>query len=326
MTESMPAVHLVHGSEEHLVSEAIDELRKKLIGERPADLVLTEFDGDDAIPRMLEAAHTPAFVDGRRVLMARLGNVSAADGDLLVSYIEAPLLDAVLVISAEGRLPPRFKKAVEAGGAYRSVSAPPPHKRAEWVLTRAKAVGLSLDGESARYLADVMGESITSISSVLTQLRVAFPEQRRITIDEVSAVTSGPKRGAVWDLTDAIDRGDTTSALSYLAGSLAEGAHPLQLMVVLHNHFKRLANVVGRELTADEAAAELGIKRFPAEKAMAQASRLGERGVRRAISLLAQADLDLKGASALPADMTMEILAVKLCAIRGQSGSRRGRR
>ena len=51
---------------------------------------------------------------------------------------------------------------------------------------------------------------------------------------------------------------------------------------------------------------------FPARKALAQARRLGPSGVRRAISLLADADLALKGAIDWSGELVLEVLVARL--------------
>jgi DNA polymerase-3 subunit delta len=63
-----------------------------------------------------------------------------------------------------------------------------------------------------------------------------------------------------------------------------------------------------------DAAAHLGIKgsSFPAKKAVVQLRRLGPKKIGRAIELLSETDLDLRGKSALDGDIVMEILVARL--------------
>jgi DNA polymerase-3 subunit delta len=55
-----------------------------------------------------------------------------------------------------------------------------------------------------------------------------------------------------------------------------------------------------------------GKSTFPARKAMQQGRRLGTAGVSRAVGLLAQADLDLRGARAWPDELVLEVLVARL--------------
>jgi DNA polymerase-3 subunit delta len=90
--------------------------------------------------------------------------------------------------------------------------------------------------------------------------------------------------------------------------------HPLQVMAILQGHYGKLATLDGRQLrTESDAAAALGIKPgFPARKAMEQARRLGGTSIRRAVDLLAAADLDLRGRRELDSTLVMEILVARL--------------
>lgn len=317
MNESVEsALYLIHGSDSHLVSEEIDSVRQRLLDGRDPEMVVSEFEGEEAITQMLDAARIPTFVGGRRILISRLKAINSADADALLDYLENPSPDAVLLVSTGGRVPRDLMSALKKSDSFISAAAPAPHRRVEWVMERARGRGINLTADAARHVAEVFGGQVTALGPFFEQLRVAYPDEARLDLEEVASAASGPRKGAAWDLTDSIDAGATESALSYLAGALSEGSHPLQILALLAGYYRRLALVAGRRLTSEEAAKELGIRAFPAEKAMAQAARLGEKKIRRAISLIARADLDLKGASAQEPVMILEMLVIRLSALR----------
>lgn len=68
-----------------------------------------------------------------------------------------------------------------------------------------------------------------------------------------------------------------------------------------------------------------GRSTFPAKKALNSARRWGSAGIADGIQLVAQAELDLKGASAWPAEAVLEVLVARLCfrARAGRAASRR---
>ncbi len=76
-------------------------------------------------------------------------------------------------------------------------------------------------------------------------------------------------------------------------------------------------------LTKEHAAAALGMKsaggaRFPLEASR----RLGSEGLRDAVGLLAQAELDLRGASGLDDRTVMDVLVARLAALSRRSARR----
>jgi len=119
-----------------------------------------------------------------------------------------------------------------------------------------------------------------------------------------------------WDLTDAIDKGDVALSIDRLQRMMGAGdRHSLAIMATLQSHYLRMVKLDGANVRGEkEAAAILGMKgsTFPAKKAMNQARKLGSPGIRRAVALLAKADVDLRGAQAWPQELTMEVLVARL--------------
>ena len=94
----------------------------------------------------------------------------------------------------------------------------------------------------------------------------------------------------------------------------ASGSHPLVVMATLHRHFRAMLRLDGSGITSqEEAAAALGLSSpFMAKKALAQSRRLGTPGIARAVQLLAEADIDLRGATMLSGDLVLEVLVARL--------------
>jgi len=94
----------------------------------------------------------------------------------------------------------------------------------------------------------------------------------------------------------------------------AGGRQPTEVLGVLHRHFANMLRLDGLdEVDPAEAAQVLGVRHpFMAKKAMEQGRRLGGDRIASAIGLLAEADLDIKGQSALPPDLVLEILVARL--------------
>jgi len=79
--------------------------------------------------------------------------------------------------------------------------------------------------------------------------------------------------------------------------------------------------------TDAEAAELLGSKPYPAAKAMRQARKLGFPSIGRAITLLADADLDLRGRTGWNEDLVLEVLVARLSRLAPPERQRgRGRR
>jgi DNA polymerase-3 subunit delta len=184
------------------------------------------------------------------------------------------------------------------------------------LAARLKEGPVRLDARAAALVGDHLGDDVDRLSSLLEMLAAAYGQGARLGPDEVAPLLGGMGSAAPWDLTDAIDRGDTAVAVKVLRRLVgAGGRHPLVVLATLHSHFARMLRLDGAGV-ADEAAAAalLGMtgSTFPAKKALVQARRLGSEPVARAIHLLAGADLALKGAVDWPAEVVLEVLVARL--------------
>jgi DNA polymerase III delta subunit len=104
--------------------------------------------------------------------------------------------------------------------------------------------------------------------------------------------------------------------------------HPLQVIGMLHSYYRRVSRLDDPEVRSPRdavAALDGRVKEYPARKALDAARGLGADGVREAYDYLFAADLDLKGARAIPEDAVMEVLVARLAALssRARGSSRR---
>jgi DNA polymerase-3 subunit delta len=314
------ATHLITGDDESLLLTAVSELVHRLVGDGDRSLMVDEFDGEEYETRaVVDAAQTPPFLTESRVVVARgVGRFGADELAPLVAYVADPLPSTELVLVAGGgRLAKSLVDAVKKNGGDVVDTVPPTRarERSGWFEDQVTAAGLRLDQQALNLLASWLGEDAGRVQGILETLESAYGDSRILKVADVEPFLGEAGGVPPWDLTDALDRGDTTKALLLLHRMMRAGdRHPLQVMAILHNHYTKLLTLDGAD-AGDEAsvAAVLGIKPgFPARKALEQYRKLGNSGVVRAIGLLAQADLDLRGAKEWPDELVMEVLVARL--------------
>jgi DNA polymerase III delta subunit len=140
-----------------------------------------------------------------------------------------------------------------------------------------------------------------------------------------------------YELTNAIDRGDTAGALDALHRLLTATSsrdprplHPMQVMASLVPHYQRMLRLDDPAVhTEQDAVAVLGgkVKPYPARRALEAAQRHGSEGLREALGHLAQAELDLRGATGAGDETVIEVLVARLASLsRRRSGPTAGKR
>ncbi|HUF31628.1 MAG TPA: DNA polymerase III subunit delta [Acidimicrobiales bacterium] len=326
------AAYLVKGDDAVLRSEAVRALVTELVGDGDASLVVEDHtaDPDDqegSAAAVADAAQTPPFLTDRRVVVARdVGAWSTDALEPILRYLADPLPSTSLVLVAGGGGPMSRKltPAVKAVGHVVDAGVPANRKgRGAWLDQHLKDAPVRLERAAVDLLDRHLGEDLGRLSSLLDALAAAYGAGARVTADDVEPFMGEAGSVPPWDLTDAIDGGDTQKAIATLHRMLeAGGRHPLQLMAVLHGHYARILRLDGAGIADEAAAAQaLGIKgsTFPAKKALTQARRLGTEGVAEAIDLLARADLDLRGTKGWPDGLVMEVLVARLSRLGARS-------
>jgi DNA polymerase-3 subunit delta len=314
------AVHLITGDDESLLLTAVSDVVRRLVGDGERSLMVDEFDDEEyELRSVVDAAQTPPFLTESRVVIARgAGRFGADDVAPLVTYLADPLPSTELVIVAGGgRFAKSLSDAVKTAGGTVIDTVPPmrARERGGWFEEQVIAAGLRLDSQALALLASWLGEDAGRVQGILETLVSAYGDSRTLKVVDVEPFLGEAGGVPPWDLTDAIDRGDTTKSLSLLHRMMRAGErHPLQVMAILHNHYTKLLTLDGANANDESsAAAVLGIKPgYPAKKALDQYRKLGNAGVVRAIGLLAQADLDLRGAKEWPDELVMEVLVARL--------------
>ena len=334
------SVQLVTGDDPVLLAEAVSRIVKETLGDEDRSLALEQLDetnlrepdGGWSLAPLVDAAQTEPFLTSRRVVVGRhLARFSrSGQCDDLVRLLESLPATTDLVLVWErgvdptmgGRLPAIPKAlaaAVKAAGGAKLDANPPTRKSdaGKWLRDQLKQSSLKFEPAAVAAVEDLVGADRGIVVGLLRTLEGALGEGGTVTAGDV-AVYGGDAGSVVpWELDDAIDRGDIAAALKVLH-RLLPSRHPLQLLAALHGRYQRMLRLDGAG-AADErqAAALLGMKgsTFPARKILGQTRKLGSEKVARAIGLLADADLALRGTVDWPDELVLEVLVARLAAL-----------
>ncbi len=317
----MKPVYLVKGADPSLVSDGVRALIAELVGDDDPTFMVEDLtvdaDDDTVVAAVLDACLTPPFLSARRIVVARNAAALKADGAArLVEYLASPLDSSVLVlVQSGGTLSQKLGAAVKKAGEVRDVGVPTGKARMTWLVDRLRSGPVKLDAAAGALLGEHLGEDMGRLNGILATLAGAYGEGAAVGVAELEPFLGTAGGVAPWDLTDAIDAGRTEAALLHLHRMIEAGErHPLVVMSTLHRHYAAMLRLDGSGARTDADAAKLlGMKSaFPAKKALTQSRKLGPTGVRRAIALLSEADLDLRGAKEWPDALVLEVLVARL--------------
>jgi DNA polymerase-3 subunit delta len=248
-----------------------------------------------------------------------VGRFTADEVAPMVRYLDNPLPTTALVLAAgAGAISPRLLSGVRTVGQVVSTKVASRDTR-EWVRTRLRQSPVEVDAEAERLIELHLGEEVSRLGALLEVLSAAYGEGAYVGADDVRPYLAEAGSVAPWDFTDAIGDGRTHDSLLSLHRLLGGGErHPLVVLALLHRHMQSLLRVDNPAIRTESQAAEaMGIAKgrstYPAKKALATSRRWGSARIGEALGLLAQAEVDLKGASGCPEHLVLEVLVARLC-------------
>ncbi len=337
------ALRLIIGDDPILIGEAVSAIIDELVGDGDRSLMLETLteadyrndDGDYESTKVLDAARTPPFLTDRRVVVGRhLSRFSRKDAYApIIELLSEPLetTDLVLVwekgvepkVDRMPALPKALKESAEVAGALIQQTAAPKGKAAsDWLRDQLGASSLQFERGAIAAIEELLGEDRSRVVGLVRTWEGALGADATVSADDVATFGGDAGSAVPWALDDAIDKGDVTAALQLLPRLIPYAGSPtdrngaaFRLMAVLHKRYSNMLRLDGAEVRDDKAAAKLlGMKgsTFPAKKAMQQSRKLGTDKLSRAIELLAEADLDLRGTKDWPPELVVEVLVARL--------------
>lgn len=352
-------VHYVKGADPILRDDSLSALVEELLDGEDRSFALEDFtipadgrggsdddddDGDDdreitgtPFGSALNAARTPPMMTAKRVVVVHdVGNLGKPEVKALEAYLADPVETTELVLVAGGTArgasttTTALEKLAKASGEVVGTAS---EKPVDVLARELDAVQLVMRPPAAKVLIAHVGEDAGLVPGIVDMLAAVHGPGAELDIEEVEPYLAGAGAVPMWDLTNAIEKGDVPGALAVVdrlltvtSPSHPKPMHPLEVMGFLHGHYRRLLRLDDPEIRGnDDAAAALGGRMNPraAGFRLRQARALGTDGLRQAFDHLGRADLDLKGERAIPGDVVMSVLVARLAALTSRAAARR---
>jgi DNA polymerase III subunit delta len=316
--EAAPApVVLVSGSESLLAERAVATVIAA-VKEREPDVEVTRLQGAGYTAGTLGVVASPSLFGEARVVVVE--GVEAATDALVadgLAYVAAPEQDVVLVLQHGGGQ--RGKKLLDA---VRSSGAPvvvcePIKKDADktaFVTAELRRAGRRGDASGVRALVEAVGADLRELAAACAQL--AADTSGVIGADVVARYYGGRIEATGFRVADAAIAGETGQAVALLRHALATGADPVPLVAALAAKLRVLAKVAASRGRSANAVRDLGLAPWQVDRARKDLARWTPEGLASAITAVAQADAEVKGAGRDP------VFAVERAVLRVASAAR----
>jgi DNA polymerase-3 subunit delta len=296
---------VVVGDEELLVDRAVAEL---VAAARAAD---PETDVHDLTPgqvtsgKLVEVTSPSLFGEGRVVVLRSVQDLTKDLAAEVTAHLKDPADDLVLVlVHAGGAKGKALLDAAVKAGAVRVTCAKPTKagERLQFIKGEFARAGRQITADAAQALLDAVGTELREIAAACTQL--AADTEGRIDAAAVARYHTGKAEASGFTVADRAVEGRLAEALEQLRWSLSVGTAPVLINSALAGAVRGVA-VVAQPQRGGGSDADLAkrakVPPWKLKTLRQQARGWTPQGVAHAMSVIAETDAMIKGASRDPA-------------------------
>ena len=276
--------------------------------------------GSELDAAQLNEVLSPSLFGDAKLVVIRAGqDVKVAAAPALTSYLSAPAESTVMVIhhagGAKGKAildAARKAKSLEIGCSKLTRA----EDRAEFVRWEVRSAGGRISPDAVGALLDAVGSDLRELAAVCSQL--VSDSGGEIGTDIVRAYHRGRAEVSGFNVADLAVVGRSGPALEALRAARALGVPQVVIADAMADGVRSIARVASAgKVNENELAKRFGMPPWKVRRAASQGRGWTEAGLRRALTVVAALNADVKGEAVDP-DYALERAIRQLTAARGQ--------
>ncbi|NOQ52176.1 MAG: DNA polymerase III subunit delta [Desulfuromonadaceae bacterium] len=313
----VPELLYLYGKESFLVQRAVRLVRKSVLTSATDDFNDHQFHGKEVTAtRILEAALTlPVFADKRLVTVKEAHLLPAAELEELIPYLNNPAPETCLLFVAE-KIDSRRKFFLQFKKIGQLVEFKPLSEREipAYIRSFLDERDMRISADALDLFCNLSGGGLYEVHSELEKLLNYLGDRSLVDVSDVQAVVSKNRSENIFELGNAVGRGDAAKALALIKRLVDTGEAPLKILSLLVRHFRQLWKV--RELqvkksSSREISGTAGVPFFVVDALIIQGKRFSRKDFQRAFELFIETDLAMKSSGA-DAEALLENLLLRL--------------
>ncbi|HKJ05069.1 MAG TPA: DNA polymerase III subunit delta [Geopsychrobacteraceae bacterium] len=312
--KKIPELLLVYGQESFLVERIVQQVKSAVLPEGTEDFNFTQFSAKDALAEEIisTALTLPVFSERRLVLIKNVQQLPATTQDQLLEYLQNPASETCLLLTGE-KIDSRrkFFQTLRKRGAAVEFKPLYENQLPAFVREQLSLDNFDITGDALTLFCSRVGTNLQEVRTELGKLQTYLGALRLIDVVDVQAVVSKVRSENVFDIGNAVARGETGKAFSLSKKLIEEGEAPLKILSLLVRHYRQLWKL--RELQVKgknqkEMASLVGLPPFFVDGMLTQAKRFSSLDFRRAFNLFLETDLAMKSSGANPGSLLEALL------------------
>ena len=291
--EGPAGLYLIWGPEDYLADRFFEEIKK---------LCITS-DADDFSYRRLDERDFSALALREAVDADEISGILADIPDYCTVVFMAPI-----GFEPDKRL--KVYKAIQKNGKEICVTAQGGDILIKWIIRRFAAEGKGIELNAVQRLINVSGELMNGLIPEINKI-ASYTKGDRVTEADVDAVAHHIPEAVVFDMTEALAKGENNAAMRLLGELLADkNNEPTVILAIVGGQMRKMyaARVaIDYDLPKEYVMKTLGLRYdFIANRLIAASRRFSTAQIKRAVELCTETDYAMKSSKTEPTELLKE--------------------
>jgi len=279
-------------------AEKIKEAVLPFIGSE-FDVESYSMDKNEEIAPVLDSASAFPFGGEKKFILVKNFEV-VKDKKALSTYAKSPSPSTVLVITYHQRIKnfnsSPFVELLERNYLFQTPILKE-FQVVDWLIHQASEMGLEMGKEEAIALVEMMGDDKTLLEIQLQKFRDYLDGKGSVTFGVIEKLSFNAKGFSVFDLTNALGRGEKKRAVEILFNLLDNGNDMVYITTMLAKYIRTIAMATElrkAQIPPDSAAKKMGVSPYYYKKLSEGKFFFNEARLKKAAKALLRAELNIK--------------------------------
>ena len=294
--DSLLPIYFLFGEDTFTINNAIKAIEKKII-----PFVTSDFDyetitlsKDSSVSQLADLAYSFPFGDGKKLIIAK-GFDELKDAKAFASYVKDPADFTVLVIMQSSKKAPLNQEPYKSLNAEKYIFEARELKGSElsdWMMKKVRTEKINLTKEAGELLLEMVGDNKGILEMQLSKIATYSKPEEEITPEIIQKLAEVTKEYSIFDLQNALEKGDKGKAISYAYNLLGSQTDMVFIIAMLTRYITTQTRVLElRKLPDSEGQKEFGKRYYYLKKTNFLSH---EHQLENAARALLEADIRLK--------------------------------
>ncbi len=259
-------VYLICGDDTYSIDNTIEKIKKNAMqhikSEFDIEIIDAERGGD--VSTIIDLATTFPFGGNKKLIIVKNFEVFN-DKKILKEYIDAPSDFTILVLINRTKLSDYSKEpylSLLKKGFLFETKQETGEELVDWLEDKIKKFDLNLTKNDLYTIIEMVGENKSLIENQINKILDFSMNKKGIDIEDIKKIISSTKKYSIFDLQDAIGRGDKSKALEICYNLLDNGEELIVIINMLVKFILTIAQIlemVKLNMNDNEAAKKLQV-------------------------------------------------------------------